>query len=73
MSHDYDHGEDRINEKDLKSILSHTLEMENALLRTYAIAAEGVQNDRELQDRLHNLAEGNAKRIGQLEYEIEKL
>jgi hypothetical protein len=73
MKHDHDHGEDSITQKTLKQTLERSLELENQLLRTYAITAEAVQDDHELKSRLHNMAEGNAKRVNQIEYELEKL
>lgn len=73
MKHDHDHGEDTMNRKQLKQTLEETLELENQLLRTYAITAEAVQDDKELKSRLHNMAEGNAKRVNQIEDELEKL
>lgn len=73
MKHDHDHGEDSINQKTLKETLERSLELENQLLRTYAITAEAIQDDHELKSRLHNMAEGNAKRVNQIEYELEKL
>jgi hypothetical protein len=59
--------------KQLKQTLEETLELENQLLRTYAITAEAVQDDQVLKSRLHNMAEGNAKRVNQIEEELEKL
>lgn len=73
MKHDRDHGEDSIDQKALKETLEESLELENRLLRTYAITAEAVQGDRELKVRLHNMAEGNAKRANQIEHELDKL
>ncbi|UII54205.1 hypothetical protein LS684_10900 [Cytobacillus spongiae] len=70
--HDFDHGEDQLAGSDLKDHLQETLRLENQLLQTYAITAQSVA-DEELQTRLHNMAEGNAKRVKQLEYELSKL
>jgi hypothetical protein len=73
VKHDHDHGEDSMTRKTLKQTLEETLELENQLLRTYAITAEAIHEDHELKTRLHNMAEGNAKRVNQIEYELEKL
>jgi hypothetical protein len=60
-------------QKTLKETLERSLELENQLLRTYAITAEAVHDNHELKNRLHNMAEGNAKRVNQIENELEKL
>jgi len=73
VKHDHDHGEDSMTRKTLKQTLEETLELENQLLRTYAITAEAIHEDHELKTRLHNMAEGNAKRVNQIEYELDKL
>lgn len=75
MNHerDYDRDgdrEDALTNSTLKRILNESLEKENDLMRTYLITAERVKDNPELQERLQNFAEGNAKRTQQLIDEI---
>lgn len=58
---------------ELKSILEQSLQNETELLRTYTILAERIRGNDELKERLHNFAEGNAKRSRQLQEELQAL
>ncbi|MCI3921228.1 hypothetical protein MO973_13405 [Paenibacillus sp. TRM 82003] len=58
--------------EELKGFLQQSLENETELLRVYTILAERIHDNDELKDRLHNFAEGNAKRSRQLQEELEK-
>jgi len=58
--------EDRLSECSLEQVLRMSLERENEMMRTYLITAERIHNNEELQNRLRNFAEGNAKRSRQL-------
>jgi rubrerythrin len=51
---------------ELEEVLSHSIEVEEDLMRTYLITAERIHDDDELKERLENFAEGNAKRTKQL-------
>ncbi|KKI88969.1 hypothetical protein WQ54_29105 [Bacillus sp. SA1-12] len=66
---DYDY-EDEISKKSLKQILEMSLERENEMMKTYLITAERIHDNQELQNRLRNFAEGNAKRSRQLMDEL---
>jgi rubrerythrin len=67
QDYDRDHDrEDRLSEGSLEQILRMSLERENEMMRTYLITAERIHNNEELQNRLRNFAEGNAKRSRQL-------
>lgn len=55
----------------LKDVLEHSIEVEEDLMRTYLIAAERVEDDDELKERLENFAQGNAKRTKQLLDELD--
>lgn len=59
-----------IDQASLKEILQKTLEQETELLRTYTITSERLHDNEQLKDRLHNFAEGNAKRSRQLMDEL---
>ena len=62
------------NEKDgLEEVLEASIEAEEALMRTYLINAERVQDDDELKERLENFAQGNAKRTKQLIDELHEM
>jgi rubrerythrin len=52
--------------QELEEVLSHSIEVEEDLMRTYLITAERIHDDDELKERLENFAEGNAKRTKQL-------
>ena len=67
---DYD-NEDELSKKSLKQILQMSLERENEMMKTYLITAERIDDNEELQNRLRNFAEGNAKRSRQLMDELE--
>ncbi|MGO4888487.1 hypothetical protein ACJ2A9_12060 [Anaerobacillus sp. MEB173] len=54
----------------LKEKLKQSLENEEDLMRSYLIIAEKVHNNEELQTRLREFAEGNAKRSQQLIHEL---
>lgn len=58
---------------ELLAVLEQALEQETELLRTYVITAERVHDNEVLRTRLHNFAEGNAKRSRQLQDEIRTL
>jgi hypothetical protein len=61
-------------EKDmLEEVLKDSIETEEALMRTYLISAERVQDDDELKERLENFAQGNAKRTKQLIDELHEM
>ena len=66
---DYD-NEDELSKKSLKQILQMSLERENEMMKTYLITAERIHDNEELQNRLRNFAEGNAKRSRQLMDEL---
>ncbi len=66
---DYD-SEDELSKKSLKQNLQMSLERENEMMKTYLIMAERIHDNEELQNRLRNFAEGNAKRSRQLMDEI---
>jgi len=67
QDYDRDHNrEDRLSEGSLEQVLRMSLERENEMMRTYLITAERIHNNEELQNRLRNFAEGNAKRSRQL-------
>ena len=59
-------------QEQLKDVLEHSIEVEEELMRTYLIAAERVDDDDELKERLENFAQGNAKRTKQLLDELEE-
>lgn len=59
--------------KKLKEVLTHSLEVEEDLMRTYLITADNIHDDDELKNRLENFAEGNAKRTDQLIEELKEL
>ncbi|ALC91509.1 hypothetical protein AM500_18250 [Bacillus sp. FJAT-18017] len=59
--------------KKLEEVLSHSLEVEEDLMRTYLITADNIHDDAELKNRLENFAEGNAKRTDQLMNELKEL
>ncbi len=52
--------------EELIEVLQQSLDKENDLLRTYVMTAERIHDDADLKERLHNFAEGNAKRTKQL-------
>ncbi|MHC0038394.1 hypothetical protein [Pseudoneobacillus sp. C159] len=54
----------------VEEVLSHSIELEEDLMRTYLITAERIHDDDELKERLENFAEGNAKRTKQLMDEL---
>ena len=62
-----------IGRPELLTLLQGSLEKENDLLRTYVIASERIHDNESLKVRLHNFAEGNAKRTRQLMDEIAAL
>ncbi|MGM7723669.1 hypothetical protein [Metabacillus sp. Hm71] len=66
---DYD-SEDELSKKSLNQNLQMSLERENEMMKTYLIMAERIHDNEELQNRLRNFAEGNAKRSRQLMDEI---
>ncbi|QGQ48710.1 hypothetical protein E6W99_24130 [Metabacillus sediminilitoris] len=66
---DYD-NEDELSKKSLKQILQMSLERENEMMKTYLITAERIHDNEDLQNRLRNFAEGNAKRSRQLMDEL---
>ena len=66
---DYD-SEDELFKNSLKQILQMSLERENEMMKTYLITAERIHDNEELQNRLRNFAEGNAKRSRQLVDEL---
>ncbi|MBZ5753655.1 hypothetical protein [Metabacillus rhizolycopersici] len=66
---DYD-SEDELFKNSLKQILQMSLERENEMMKTYLITAERIHDNEELQNRLRNFAEGNAKRSRQLMDEL---
>jgi rubrerythrin len=51
---------------ELIEVLQQSLDKENDLLRTYVMTAERIHDDADLKERMHNFAEGNAKRTKQL-------
>ncbi|WP_341805026.1 hypothetical protein [Paenibacillus turpanensis] len=55
----------------MREVLKLSVEREEEMMRTYLIAAERVE-DEELQERLRNFAEGNAKRSRQLIDELNR-
>lgn len=57
----------------MKSILEHSLEQENDLLRTYVITSERIHDNDHLKVRLQNFAEGNAKRTKQLMVKLDAM
>ncbi len=57
----------------LKGRLQILLDQENELMRTYLITAERIHDNDELQTRLRNFAEGNAKRSRQIIDEIQHM
>ncbi|WP_245959301.1 hypothetical protein [Neobacillus piezotolerans] len=59
--------------KKLEEVLTHSLEVEEDLMRTYLITADNIHEDLELKNRLENFAEGNAKRTDQLINELKEL
>ncbi|MFC7391466.1 hypothetical protein [Scopulibacillus cellulosilyticus] len=78
MSHqqDYDRNhdrEDRVSARSLRKILEESLQMEEEMMRVYLITAERVHDNEELQIRLRNFAEGNAKRSQQLIDELKQI
>ncbi|WP_028401407.1 hypothetical protein [Ectobacillus panaciterrae] len=74
LDYDCDHDrEDELSKKSLKQILQTSLERENEMMRTYLITAERIHNNAELQARLQNFAEGNAKRSRQLLDELKTM
>ncbi|MGM7721560.1 hypothetical protein [Metabacillus sp. Hm71] len=75
MNHELDYdrdddNEDELSKKSLKQILQMSLERENEMMKTYLITAERIHDNEELQNRLRNFAEGNAKRSRQLMDEL---
>lgn len=68
----HDHS-DRISDRSLKDILTESVDMEEELMRRYLIAAERIHDKEELQIRLRNFSEGNAKRSAQLIDELQDL
>jgi hypothetical protein len=70
---DQDEKECGITPVELRSLLEKSLEDETGLLRTYTILAERIHDNVELRERLHNFAEGNAKRSRQLQDELQSL
>lgn len=62
-----------ITQDELLDLLRQSLETENQLLRSYVMTAERIHDNDELKERLHNFAEGNAKRTKQLIDEVNKL
>ena len=75
MNHEFDYDrdynrEDELSKKSLRQILQMSLERENEMMKTYLITAERIHDNEELQDRLRNFAEGNAKRSRQLMDEL---
>jgi hypothetical protein len=62
-----------LTDESLKALLARSVEQETEMLRTYTIAAERVQDDEPLKERLRNFAEGNAKRSRQLMDELQRL
>lgn len=75
MNHELDYdrnfdNEDELSKKSLKHILQISLERENEMMKTYLIMAERIHDNEELQNRLRNFAEGNAKRSRQLMDEL---
>ncbi|HJV46915.1 MAG TPA: hypothetical protein VJ824_14450 [Bacillota bacterium] len=73
---DYDRNHDRrdrITDRSLKDVLTESIDMEEELMRRYLIAAEKIHDNEELQIRLRNFSEGNAKRSAQLIDEMRDL
>jgi len=61
-----------ISHEEIVTVLKQCLDSETELLKTYTIFAERIHEDEELQLRLRNFAEGNAKRTRQLADELDK-
>lgn len=62
-----------IGRDELHHMLQQCLDNETELLRTYTILAERVHYNDELQNRLQNFAQGNAKRTRQLLDELNQI
>ncbi|BAU28473.1 hypothetical protein DFP93_10759 [Aneurinibacillus soli] len=72
LDYDRDHDrEDELSKKSLEEILRLSLDQENKMMRTYLLTAERIHDNEELQTRLKNFAEGNAKRSRQLQNELQ--
>lgn len=53
--------------------LKKSVELEEEMMRTYLITAERIHKNEDLQTRLREFAEGNAKRSRQLIDELDHL
>lgn len=53
-------------ERSIVESLKKSVELEEEMMRSYLITAERIHNNEELQTRLREFAEGNAKRSRQL-------
>lgn len=75
MNHELDYDrdgdrEDALSKESLDEILQMSIDKETEMMKTYLTLAERIHNNTELQTRLRNFAEGNAKRSQQLEDEL---